>query len=85
MLTFIQDSIGECMSSNPQIKALANEAAIKIKALTEAHQSQIEAIYQEYREQAAQIEERNAEELHRPSVTPAQSSKTKASTYDFTP
>jgi hypothetical protein len=58
------------MPSNPRIKALANEAALKIKALTVAHQTQIEAIYQDFREQAANIQESNADELQRPSVTP---------------
>jgi hypothetical protein len=58
------------MPSNPRIKALANEAAVKIKALTVAHQTQIEAIYQEFREQAAEIQKDNAEELSSPSVTP---------------
>jgi hypothetical protein len=55
---------------NPRIKALANEAALKIKALTVAHQTQIEAIYQDFREQAANVQESNAEELDSPSVTP---------------
>ncbi len=55
---------------NPRIKALASEAALKIKALTVAHQTQIEAIYQEFREKAANIQESNADELDTPSVTP---------------
>ncbi|HEY9297156.1 MAG TPA: hypothetical protein VIQ31_12455 [Phormidium sp.] len=63
------------MRNNPKIKQLANEAAVKIKTLTEAHQSQIEAIYQDFREQAAQVERSNAEELHRPSVTPTKPSQ----------
>jgi hypothetical protein len=58
------------MQRNPRIKALASEAALKIKALTVAHQTQIEAIYQEFREQAANIQESNADELETPSVTP---------------
>jgi hypothetical protein len=58
------------MPSNPKVKALASEAALKIKALTVAHQTQIEAIYQDFREQAANIQESNADELQRPSVTP---------------
>jgi hypothetical protein len=58
------------MPSNPRIKALASEAALKIKALTVAHQTQIEAIYQDFREQAANVQEGNAEELDSPSVTP---------------
>jgi len=64
------------MSSYPRIKALANQAAGKIKALTVAHQTQIEAIYQDFREQAANLQESNADELSTPSVTPVpQSSK----------
>jgi hypothetical protein len=54
---------------NPRIRELAREAAGKIKSLTVAHQTQIEAIYQEFREQAAIIQESNAEELHSPSAT----------------
>lgn len=58
------------MSKDPRIKALAREAAGKIKTLTDIHQTQIEAIYQEFREQAANIQGSNADELHSPSVTP---------------
>lgn len=58
------------MHSYPRIKVLASEAARKIQALTVAHQTQIEAIYQEFREQAAEIQEGNADELSTPSVTP---------------
>ncbi len=58
------------MPKDPRIKALASEAALKIKALTVAHQTQIEAIYQDFREQAAEIQESNADELETPSVTP---------------
>jgi phage shock protein A len=54
---------------NPRIKLLAREAALKIKTLTVAHQTQIEAIYQEFREQVANLES-NADELQTPSVTP---------------
>jgi hypothetical protein len=54
---------------NPRIKALASEAAVKIKALTVAHQTQIEAIYRDFREQTANLES-NADELQSPSVTP---------------
>jgi hypothetical protein len=42
------------MPKDPRIKALASEAAVKIKALTDIHQTQIAAIYQEFREQAPQ-------------------------------
>jgi hypothetical protein len=58
------------MNKDPRIKALASEAAGKIKALTDAHQTQIEEIYQDFREQAAIIQGSNADELHSPSVTP---------------
>jgi hypothetical protein len=51
------------MPSNPRIKLLASKAAIKIKALTVAHESQIQAIYQEFREQAAIIQGNEADEL----------------------
>lgn len=64
------------MPNDPRIKALASEAAGKIQALTVAHQTQIEAIYQDFREQAANLQESNADELSTPSVTPVpQSSK----------
>jgi hypothetical protein len=62
---------------NPRIKALASEAAGKIKALTVAHQTQIEAIYQDFREQAAEIQESNADELDSPSATPDPKSSTR--------
>jgi len=57
------------MSSNPKVRALASEAALKIKALTVAHQTQIEAIYRDFREQTANLES-NADELQTHSVTP---------------
>jgi hypothetical protein len=72
------------MSSNPKVKALAREAAVKIKALTVAHQTQIEAIYQEFREQAANVQKDNADELQSPSVTPVpQSRKFTKESHDF--
>lgn len=70
---------------NPRIKALANEAAVKIKALTEAHQTQIEAIYQDFREQAANIQGSNADELHTHSVTPNQSTEIDRSNKHYDP
>jgi tRNA(Met) C34 N-acetyltransferase TmcA len=74
------------MPSNPKVKALAREAAIKIKGLTVAHQTQIEAIYQEFREQVANIQKDNADELETPSATPVpQSSKVTKESHDFTP
>ena len=57
---------------DPRIKALASEAAGKIKVLAEAHQTQITAIYQEFRQQAANLES-NADSLDGSSVTPDQS------------
>ncbi len=57
------------MVKDPRIKALASQAAVKIKALTDVYQSQIAAIYQQFREQAAQIQESNGEELQSPTVT----------------
>ncbi len=54
---------------NPRIKALASKAAKKIKSLSEAHESQIEAVYREFREQVANLES-NADSLDGSSVTP---------------
>jgi hypothetical protein len=45
--------------SNPKIRKLAREASRKIKALTNAHQSQLEEIYTDFRIQADAI--RNGE------------------------
>jgi hypothetical protein len=59
---------------DPRIKALASEAAGKIKALAEAHQTQIQVIYQQFREQAANLES-NADELQTHSATPVQSTE----------
>ena len=73
------------MANNPKVKALANQAAVKIKALTDIHQTQIEAIYQDFREQAANIQESNADSLPGSSVTPVpQSSKFTKESHDFT-
>ena len=58
------------MSKDPRIKALANVAAVRIKALTDAHHQQIEAIYRQFREQAAIIQGSNAASLDGSSVTP---------------
>lgn len=58
---------------DPRIKALASKAALKIKALTVAHQTQIAAIYQQFQEEAAQIQQGSADELHSPSASPVQS------------
>lgn len=61
------------MNKDIRIKQLANQAAIKIKALTDAHQTQIEAIYQEFREQAANLESSNGDSLSGSTVTPVPS------------
>ncbi len=58
------------MTSDPRIKALASQAAVKIKTLSEAHHQQIAAIYREFQEQAAVIQGSNADSLHGSSVTP---------------
>lgn len=58
------------MSKDPRIKALANQAAVKIKILTQAHQIQIEAIYREFQEEAADIQGSNGDELHTHTATP---------------
>lgn len=63
------------MNKDPRIQQLAREAAVEIKTLAEAHQTQIEAIYREFRHKAAQIREGNAEELESPSATPNQSTE----------
>lgn len=60
------------MPTDPRIRALANKAAVRIKALSEAHESQIEAIYQEFRRKAALITEGNADSLDGSNVTPTQ-------------
>ena len=61
------------MPNDPRIKALAHEAALKIKSLTNNHHQQIAAIYQEFLEQAAIIQQGSADELHSPSASPVQS------------
>ena len=72
------------MPSNPRIKALANAAAIEIKALTDTHHQQIEAIYQKFREQAAEIRESNADSLHGSSATPESIASDQQGNYDDT-
>lgn len=46
--------------SNPQIRALAREASRKIKALTDAHNAQIEVIYTQFQEQANAVKQAEA-------------------------
>ena len=64
------------MPKDPRIKALASEAAVKIKALTKAHESQIAAIYQQFQEDAANIQGSNVDELHTHIATPVPQSTT---------
>lgn len=49
-------------NSDPRIKALAKEAAHKIKSLTEAYDAQREEIYTDFRKQAAAIREESSAE-----------------------
>jgi hypothetical protein len=62
--------------SNPKIRALAREASQKIKALTNAHDAEIAAIYQDFRTQADAIKaETSADELHSPSAGSVQTER----------
>ncbi len=62
--------------SNPKIRALARATSQKIKALTNAHDAEIAAIYQDFRTQADAIKaETSAEELHSPSVDPTKTTQ----------
>ncbi len=55
--------------SNPQIRALARETSQKIKTLTNAHEAELKAIYQEFRSQADEIKaEASADEVDNPSA-----------------
>jgi hypothetical protein len=50
--------------SNPRIRALARETSQKIKALTNAHDAELKAIYQDFCTQADAIKaETSADEL----------------------
>jgi hypothetical protein len=50
--------------SNPQIRALAREAAEQIKTRREAHNAEIQTIYQDFRSQADAIKaEASGDEL----------------------
>lgn len=40
---------------NPQVRALAREAAAQIKTLTAAHEAQIETIYKDFKAKAASV------------------------------
>lgn len=63
------------MKKHPRIQQLAYEAALQIKVLTVAHQTQIEAVYRQFRQQAAAIIEDNADSLDGSSATPTQSTE----------
>ncbi len=68
------------MTNDPRIRALAKLAAQRIKALTNAHNAQIEAIYRDFQTQCSltptitegQDGEASADELDNPSadITP---------------
>ena len=61
--------------SNPKIRALARETSQKIKALTNAHDAEIAAIYQDFRTQADAIKA-SADELHNHSAGSSQTEQT---------
>ncbi len=53
--------------SNPQIRALAREAAEQIKTLSEAHDAELKAVYQDFRTKADAIRaEASTKDLSRP-------------------
>jgi hypothetical protein len=49
------------MSSNPQLKALAQEAAAKIKTLSAAHKAEIKAVYQDFQAKAKALQPNEGE------------------------
>ena len=51
---------------DPRIRALANQAAREIKALTDAHNTQIESIYRRFIAQSAAIKEQDRCSLTQP-------------------
>ena len=54
---------------DPRIRALASQAAREIKALTHAHNQQIEGIYRRFLDQSAAIKEENQCSLTQPTIT----------------
>jgi microcystin degradation protein MlrC len=57
------------MTQNPQIKQLAAEAAQKIKQLANAHNSEIEAVYRDFRNKAEALQKiTSADDLDNPSA-----------------
>jgi hypothetical protein len=61
--------------SNPQIRALAREAAEQIKTLSEAHDAELKAVYQDFRTRADAIKA-SADELHNHSAGSSQTEQT---------
>jgi hypothetical protein len=57
---------------DPRIRALASQAAREIKALTHAHNQQIEGIYRRFLDQSAAIKEENQCSLTQPTTTEGQ-------------
>ena len=60
--------------SNPKIRALARETSQKIKALTNAHDAELKAIYQDFRTQADAIRA-SADELEAPNAGSSQTTE----------
>lgn len=55
--------------SDPRIRALARETSQKIKALANAHDAELKAVYQDFRTQADAIKaEASADEMNAPSA-----------------
>jgi hypothetical protein len=68
--------------SDPRIRALASQAAREIKALTHAHNQQIEGIYRRFLDQSAAIKEENQCSLTQPTITEGQDDETNADRLD---
>ena len=67
---------------DPRIRALASQAAREIKALTHAHNQQIEGIYRRFLDQSAAIKEENQCSLTQPTITEGQDDETNADRLD---
>ena len=74
-MTFIPES-------DPRIRTLASQAAREIKALTHAHNQQIEGIYRRFLDQSAAIKEENQCSLTQPTITEGQDDETNADRLD---
>ncbi len=66
---------------DPRIRALASQAAREIKALSNAHNQQIESIYRRFRAQSEAIKQENQCSLTQPTITEGQDDE--ASTADM--